>query len=112
MSRSSSGTLLAIGDVASLGLDSQHGVELGVDYLDGTFDGTPGQLQGHDVTLRTRTTAARRKAGRPARRRSPPTDADRRRDRHQLLESRARSRGQILADKGIMLISPSNTNPG
>src|SRR5581483_7179879 len=33
------GTLLAIsGDVASLGLDSQHGVQLAIDYLDGNFD--------------------------------------------------------------------------
>jgi len=35
------GTLLAIeGDVSFLGLDSQHGVELAVDYLDGAFDAT------------------------------------------------------------------------
>src|SRR5581483_5353250 len=46
------GTLLAIsGDVASLGLDSQHGVQLAIDYLDGNFDGKGGQIDGHDLTM-------------------------------------------------------------
>lgn len=44
------GTLLAItGDNSSLGLDSQHGAVLGVDYLDGKLDGKGGQIAGHDV---------------------------------------------------------------
>src|SRR4029450_11693654 len=48
------GTLLAIsGDVATLGVDSFHGVQLGVDYLDGKFDAKPGQLVGHDVSLQS-----------------------------------------------------------
>ena len=45
-------SLLAIsGDVATLGVDSNHGIQLGIDYLDGTFDAKDGQLLGHPVTL-------------------------------------------------------------
>ena len=44
------GSLLSIsGDTASLGTDSNHGIELAIDYLDDAFDATPGQLLGHDV---------------------------------------------------------------
>ena len=46
------GTLLSIsGDTKNLGLDSQYGVALAVDYLDGTFDAKPGQILGHDVEM-------------------------------------------------------------
>jgi hypothetical protein len=38
------GTLLSIGgDTAALGDDSNAGVTLGIDYLDGTLDGTAGE---------------------------------------------------------------------
>jgi len=46
------GTLLSTtGDNKNLGLDSLYGVELAVDYLDQSFDGKNGQLDGHDVKL-------------------------------------------------------------
>src|ERR1041384_4503276 len=46
------GTLLATtGSTKSLGLDSLYGVELAVDYLDGTFDQQNGQVDGHDIKL-------------------------------------------------------------
>ena len=46
------GTLLSIsGATKSLGLDSQYGVRLALDYLDGKFDGVPGQIDGHDVMI-------------------------------------------------------------
>ena len=46
------GTLLAIsGDNKDLGLDSQYGVRLAVDYLDGKFNGVDGQIDGHAVKL-------------------------------------------------------------
>ncbi len=46
------GTLLSItGDNRSLGVDSQRGVELAVDNLDGKLDGKPGQLMGHNIEL-------------------------------------------------------------
>ena len=44
------GTLMVIsGADAALGQDSQNGAVLAADYLDGTFDGTSGQLLGHDI---------------------------------------------------------------
>ena len=68
-------SLLSItGDTAFLGTDSNNGIALAIDYLDDTFDATPGQLLGHDVDPpRRRTTGARRKVGRPVRPRSLPT---------------------------------------
>src|SRR5262245_17344534 len=45
-------SLLSIsGETAFLGTDSNHGIELAIDYLDDAFDGTGGQLLGHDVEL-------------------------------------------------------------
>ncbi len=80
------GTLLSItGDTKNLG-DSQHGIELALDYLDGTFDGEHGQIAGHDIDVRERRRRLlrrRRAAGRYHARGRP---ADRRRGRYDLLE--------------------------
>lgn len=106
------GTLLAIsGDVAFLGLDSQYGVELAVDYLDGAFDGNPGQIAGHDVQLVNEDDGCSAEGGQAG---ATKLAAD-----PQMLAVIGTScssaalgvADQILADKGIMLISPSNTNP-
>lgn len=43
------GTLLYVVDPT--GEDVASSVRLAVDYLDGSFDGVPGQLLGHDITL-------------------------------------------------------------
>src|SRR5205823_1114533 len=46
------GTLLSIsGSTAFLGTDSQHGVQLAVDFLDGKLDGKAGTLMGHPVKM-------------------------------------------------------------
>ena len=46
------GTLLVItGPNAFLGQDSQNGVVLAADYLDGTFDGVNGELFGHTIAF-------------------------------------------------------------
>ena len=46
------GSLLVIsGANASLGPDSQYGVELAVDYIDGSFDGEAGQFKGRDLAF-------------------------------------------------------------
>jgi branched-chain amino acid transport system substrate-binding protein len=46
------GTLLAAnGEAGSAGIDSLRGVEMAIDYLDGTFDGTAGKLFGRDIVL-------------------------------------------------------------
>jgi branched-chain amino acid transport system substrate-binding protein len=106
------GTLLAIsGDVAFLGLDSQYGVELAVDYLDGAFDGQPGQIAGHDVNLVNEDDGCSAEGGQAG---ATKLAAD-----PQMVAVIGTScssaalgvADQILADKGIVLISPSNTNP-
>ncbi len=106
------GTLLAIsGDVAFLGLDSQYGAELAVDYLDGAFDGNPGQIAGHDVQLVNEDDGCSAEGGQAG---ATKLAAD-----PQMVAVIGTScssaalgvADQILADKGIMLISPSNTNP-
>jgi branched-chain amino acid transport system substrate-binding protein len=40
-------------NTADLGNDTVHGVQLGMDYLDNNYDGKAGKLLGHDVKLTT-----------------------------------------------------------
>jgi branched-chain amino acid transport system substrate-binding protein len=107
------GTLLAIsGDTASLGLDSQKGAELAIDYLDGALDATPGQLLDHDVELSNEDdgcAAEGGQAGATALAADPEIVA--------VIGTSCSSAAlgvadTIFSDKGILLISPSNTNPG
>jgi branched-chain amino acid transport system substrate-binding protein len=106
-------SLLSItGDTAALGTDSNHGVELAIDYLDDSFDGTPGQLLGHDVTLQQEDdgcSAEGGQAGATALAANPDIVA--------VIGTSCSSAAlgvadTILGDKGILLFSPSNTNPG
>jgi branched-chain amino acid transport system substrate-binding protein len=108
------GTLLAIsGDVASLGQDSQDGATLAIDYLDGTLDGNvDGELAGHTVELSNEDdlcSAEGGQAGATALAADPSIVA--------VIGTSCSSAAlgvadKILSDKGILLISPSNTNPG
>jgi branched-chain amino acid transport system substrate-binding protein len=107
------GTLLAIsGDVASLGQDSQDGASLAIDYLDGALDATGGQLLGHDVTLSNEDDLCSTdggQAGGTALAADPEIVA--------VIGTSCSSAAlgvadTILGDKGIILLSPSNTNPG
>ena len=46
------GALLRIGaDSMGIGRDSRRGIDLAIDYLDAEFDGSPGTLMGHAVTV-------------------------------------------------------------
>jgi len=106
-------SLLSItGDTAFLGTDSNHGIELAIDYLDDAFDGTPGQLLGHDVELTQEDdgcSAEGGQAGATAIAANPDVVA--------VIGTSCSSSAlgvadTILGDKGILLFSPSNTNPG
>jgi len=106
-------SLLSIsGDTAFLGTDSNHGVELAIDHLDDTFDATPGQLLGHDVTLQQEDdgcSAEGGQAGGTAIAANPDIVA--------VIGTSCSSSAlgvadTILGDKGMLLFSPSNTNPG
>lgn len=106
-------SLLSIsGDTAALGTDSNHGIELAIDYLDNKFDATPGQLLGHDVSLQQEDdgcSAEGGQAGATALAANPDIVA--------VIGTSCSSAAlgvadTILGDKGILLFSPSNTNPG
>jgi len=107
------GSLLAIsGDVAFLGTDSNHGIELAIDNLDGALDGTPGQLLGHDVELQQEDdgcSAEGGQAGATALVADPSIVA--------VIGTSCSSAAlgvadTITSDAGYLLLSPSNTNPG
>ena len=106
-------SLLSIsGETANLGTDSNHGVELAIDNLDGALDATPGQLLGHEVELQQEDdgcSAEGGQAGATALAADPDIVA--------VIGTSCSSAAlgvadTILGDKGILLISPSNTNPG
>jgi branched-chain amino acid transport system substrate-binding protein len=106
-------SLLSItGETAFLGTDSNHGVELAIDYLDDSFDGTDGQVLGHDVTLQQEDDGCSvegGQAGATALAANPDIVA--------VIGTSCSSSAlgvadEILGDKGILLFSPSNTNPG
>ena len=106
------GTLLSItGDTKNLGLDSQYGVELAADYLDGTFDGTNGQIAGHDVAFVNEDDGCSAEGGQAG---ATTLAAD-----PQIVgvigtSCSSASLGvadKILTEKGIVVISPSATNP-
>ena len=107
------GTLEAIsGDVASLGQDQVNGVILAVDYLDGAFDATPGQILGHDIELQGEDDLCSAEGGQAGATALAAND--------QIVGVIGTSCSSaalgvadtILGDKGILLISGSNTNPG
>jgi branched-chain amino acid transport system substrate-binding protein len=107
------GSLNAIsGDTAFLGTDVNNGVILAIDYLDGTLDQTPGQLLGHDVELIQEDdgcSAEGGQAGGTAIAANPDIVA--------VIGTTCSSAAlgvadTILGDKGILLVSAANTNPG
>src|SRR5712691_8513624 len=106
------GTLLATtGPNKDLGLDSLYGVELAIDYLDGSFDGTNGQIDGHDVKLVNESDGCSADGGQKG---ETPLGAD-----PQIVgvigtSCSSASLGvadKFFSDKGIVIISPSATNP-
>jgi len=107
------GTLQAIsGDVATLGQDQVNGVQLAVDYLDGALDGTNGQLLGHDVVVTGEDDGCSAEGGQAGATALAANDQI-----VGVIGSSCSSAAlgvadTILGDKGILLISGSNTNPG
>jgi branched-chain amino acid transport system substrate-binding protein len=106
------GTLLSIsGDTAGLGTDSNHGVELAIDNLDDSLDGTPGQLLGHDVEIQQEDdlcSAEGGQSGGTALANDPAIVA--------VIGTTCSSSAlgvadKITSDKGILMVSPSNTGP-
>ena len=106
------GTLLSItGDNRSLGVDSQRGVVLAVDYLDGKLDGKAGQLMGRNIELLNSDETCSKEGGQAG---ATKMAAD-----PKLLSVIGTScsgaalgvADTIFSKKGMLLISPSNTSP-
>jgi branched-chain amino acid transport system substrate-binding protein len=106
------GTLLVIsGPNTTLGQDSQNGVVMAADYLDGTFDGVNGELLGHPIAFNHQDdgcSAEGGQAGAQALATDPTTVG--------VIGTSCSSAAlgvadTILSDKGIAIISPSNTGP-
>ena len=105
-------TLLSItGENRSLGIDSQRGVVLAVDNLDGKLDGKPGQLLGHNVELVNGDETCSKEGGQSG---ATKLAAD-----PKILSVIGTSCSSsalgvsdtIFSKKGMLLISPSNTGP-
>ncbi|HEX9823291.1 MAG TPA: branched-chain amino acid ABC transporter substrate-binding protein [Actinomycetota bacterium] len=105
------GTLLVItGENASLGLDGQHGVELSLDYYDGAFDGTPGEVAGHPVELVHEDDGCSAEGG-TAGATNLAADPELVGVVGTSCSGAGEPASQILSDAQIVLISPSNTAP-
>ncbi len=106
------GALLWVGPGASgSGVGSEVAVNLAVDYLDGVFDGVPGQLLGHPVEVLVEDDGCSRDTG--------VVSAERLRAEPRLLAvvgttcSSAALDGAaaVFSEVGILLVSPSATAP-
>jgi branched-chain amino acid transport system substrate-binding protein len=106
-------SLLSIsGSTAYLGTDSNNGISLAIDYLDGKFDATPGELLGHEVELTQEDDGCAPEGGQAG-----ATALAANPDIVAVIGTSCSGAAlgvadTILSDKGIILISPSNTNPG
>src|SRR5919198_4395367 len=105
-------TLLSIsGENRDLGTDSQRGVQLAVDNLDGKLDGKPGQLLGHNIQLVNGDETCSKEGGQAG---ATKLAAD-----PKILSVIGTSCSSaalgvadtIFSKKGMLLISPSNTGP-
>ncbi len=107
------GSLLAIsGDVATLGNDSNHGIQLGIDYLDGNFNATNGKLLGHDVTLQQEDDLCSKDGGQAGGTKLAADPTILAVIGTSCSSSALGVADKILGDKGVLLISPSNTAAG
>lgn len=102
--------LAASGDAGTAGIDGLRGVGMAVDYLDGTFDGTPGRLSGHDIVVAStedRCTATSGTTGAEALANLPGLVG--------VIGTTCSVSAAVAADTlsadGVLLISPTNADP-
>jgi len=106
------GTLLSItGGTAFLGTDSNNGAQLAIDYLDGKFDAKPGTLLGHQVKLTKEDDGCSKDGGQTGGTKLAADPTILAVIGTSCSSSALGVADKIFSDKGILLISPSNTNP-
>jgi branched-chain amino acid transport system substrate-binding protein len=106
-------SLLAIsGATATLGNDSNNGIKLGMDYLDGTFDAKVGQIDGHDVTLEQEDDGCSKDGGQAGATKLAADDTIVAVIGTSCSSAALGVADTILSAKGVLLVSPSNTAAG
>jgi branched-chain amino acid transport system substrate-binding protein len=106
------GTLLSVsGSNADLGTDSLYGIQLALDYLDGAFDGKDGTILGHPVQLQNEDDTCSAEGGQAG-----STKLASNPDIVAVIGTSCSGAAlgvadKTLGDKGVVLLSPSNTNP-
>ncbi len=102
--------LAASGDAETAGIDGLRGVGMAVDYLDGTFDGAPGRLSGHDIVVaptEDRCTATSGGTGAQALANLPGLVGV----IGTTCSASAAAAADALSADGVLLISPTNAEP-
>jgi branched-chain amino acid transport system substrate-binding protein len=106
------GALLVIsGPNSSLGLDSQYGLELALDYADGTMDEQNVQIAGHDVQLVVEDDGCSAEGGTAGANKLAADTQITAVIGTSCSSAALGTADKILGDKGITLMSPSNTSP-
>lgn len=106
------GALLRIGrDSGAIGTDALRGVQLAIDYLDGSFDGVPGRVLGHEIDLREDDDGCSAEGGSAG-----ATRLLLERDLVAVIGTTCsgaayRAAEPILAEAGVLMVSAENTAP-
>jgi branched-chain amino acid transport system substrate-binding protein len=106
------GTLLSIsGATKSLGDDSNAGVALAIEYLNGNFNSGPGKLLNHDISIVKEDDGCSADGGQQGGTKLAADSSIVAVIGTTCSSSALGVADKIFSDKGIVLISPSNTNP-
>jgi branched-chain amino acid transport system substrate-binding protein len=106
------GTLYSVtGDNANLGLDSLYGTQLGLDYLDGTFDGVDGKIADHEVQTQDEDDKCTAEGGQAGATKLVANEKIVAVFGTSCSGAALGVADTILGDQGVILLSPSNTNP-
>jgi branched-chain amino acid transport system substrate-binding protein len=106
------GALLWVGPESSgLGTDSKRGIDLAIDYLDGVFDGVPGELLGHEVQVDLADDACTAAGGRRGARFLTQEPSIVGVVGTSCSAAALGAADRVLSNRGILLVSPSNTAP-
>lgn len=104
------GSLFLLSD--PVGLDAAQSVTLAIDYLDGEFDGVPGQLMGHDVVVLAEDDQCSSPGGRSGALRLVQEPSIVGVLGTSCSAAALGAADTVLAQRNILLVSPSNTAPG
>lgn len=106
------GALLALsGDYGLQGTEALDGIRLAIDHLDDAFDGTDGRLFGHDIELVSEDDGCSAEGGTAGAESLAETDRLLGVVGPSCIESALDAADVVLAEEGILLVTPSITDP-